>query len=338
MFYSGVKTNHKSGIACLGDTYFTSSTVTDFKQRFIESTDDFIWHVEYFKTPIEAFDAERRFHHKFDVANRRDFYNAVNSSGSACGAGSVLCKSEAGEVYRVSSNEYATGNHKHVCASRMLVYVNEDTHLTSINKADYDPEIHRTQFNDHVLCVDTETNTNVRIPKDVFNENRNRYKGITSGVVYAYNKITHEKHCLTTDEYNKKKDLYEVKCRAKTVKVFDKSTNKWISVTHKEYDKNKERYIHRNKFHVYVYELSSKEYKTVTTEAYTKDRYAFVRAPNKHSKIFKIDDSVFASRKLVDDYLLQTYDTNTKWWSLEKLMKSITGLRCMTISEHKKEM
>lgn len=242
-YYSGMK-SYVGREHPVGKTYFTSSTVTDFRTRFSKNPEQFQISVEYFATLIDMVNAEKLFHKKFNVGRNKAFYNAISSSGSNCGAGSVLCKDSDGAVYRVSIEEYKTGKHNHVCKNRMLVYIDGQSHLTSISKDDFDPTRMKTQFEGYVLCFDTETNKNTRIKKEIFEKYPLRYWGITKGQRTAKRIKDGKKITFNDRSYNK--DEFYFDCIAKTIKVYDIHEKIYKSITKDEYQKGNGRYQHVN--------------------------------------------------------------------------------------------
>ena len=58
MYYSGVKINHSTSGHGLLTSYFTTSSVVDFRKRLMESPEDFEYKIEYFLNKEEAFAAE----------------------------------------------------------------------------------------------------------------------------------------------------------------------------------------------------------------------------------------------------------------------------------------
>ena len=55
-YYSGVKTERKSNVHSLMKTYFTTSSIIDFKDRLIEHPNDFEYILEFFRDKESAFD------------------------------------------------------------------------------------------------------------------------------------------------------------------------------------------------------------------------------------------------------------------------------------------
>lgn len=73
-FYSGVKVGDKNSEASIGKTYFTSSTIIDFRSRFKEMPNKFVVYYEYFQNKEDAIASEMAFHEKHSVSKRTDFY------------------------------------------------------------------------------------------------------------------------------------------------------------------------------------------------------------------------------------------------------------------------
>lgn len=180
MYYSGSRGVEGTAEHDLLSRYFTSSKVVDFKNRMMKDPSAFDIYVEYFKTRADAFEAEVKFHKKHKVGHSKEFYNVAAAGGSNCGAGSVLCKKDDGTIYRVSKAEFKSGKHRHISKGRMCVRLMDGT-TVSIPKEEFNPQIHRTQFADHVLCYDSLLGKKRRIPKEEFDADPNRYVGHTTG-------------------------------------------------------------------------------------------------------------------------------------------------------------
>lgn len=298
MYYSGMK-SYKGPSHPIGKTYFTSSTVMDFKNRFIKNPELFQIKVEYFSSLKEMSEAEKRFHHKINVSKNTKFYNAINSAGSTCGSGSLLCKNENDEIYRISVHEYKNGLHNHVCKNRMLVYINGSDKLTSINRDDFDPNTMKTQFEDHVLCYDSKTQENRRIPREVFLSDKNRYQGITKGKCIGYNKKTGEKVVLETSNYSS--EDYYFKCSSKTVKVINKITNEIATIPTEEYRQNKNLYKHINSLYLVRIDLLHMIKRKVLREEYDKfpNHFADLNA----KEYYVIGNNIFGSWKKLANHL-----------------------------------
>jgi len=170
MFYSGSHGVEGRTTHDLFTGYYTSSSVTDFQKRMKDSSEEFKYIIEYFKTRKLAFEAEAQLHKLYNVAKSKYFYNSQNCGETQnCGAGSTSCRDSTGQIYRVSSAEYKTGNHVHACAGKMVVRLKYDNNKTiSIDKSEFDPTFHLTQFENYVLCRDLLNNKQVRIPREQF--------------------------------------------------------------------------------------------------------------------------------------------------------------------------
>jgi len=337
MYYSGVKTNQMSNKACIGNKYFTSSSVTDFKERFIMHPNAFDIYVEYFESALEAFAAEKKYHNRYEVGKSKLFYNVIKSGGSNCGAGSVLCKTDDGLIYRVSCQEFKNNKHKHVSANLIHVYLKGDLKsLLTIDKDDFDANIHQTQFANHILCKDQKTNKNKRIPRDLF-ENDNRYVGITKGNVTAYKKCTDEKVTLSSDEYAKNKNLYYVKCIIKTVKVYDTKTKQFMNIPREEYHANKKRYKHNNHFHLNVYDIIERRKIIIDREEYDTNNNRYRKLMDLNGFIFKIDNIVFSNRVVLAKYLTLNYEVNLKlkWVQNSRLLELFPELQIIRFEDYK---
>lgn len=298
MYYSGMKsyigTEHP-----VGKKYFTSSTVRDFRSRFENNTSNFEIYVEYFLDLATMAAAEKNFHIRFDVGRNPKFYNAMTSSGSFCGKGSVLCKDEQGNRYRVTVEEYKSGKHKHVCKDKMLVYIDNDTTLTSIKKTEFDPSRMKTQFYDHVLCFDTVLKKNRRIPKNEYEQDAQRYVGITRGKCVGINRTTGEKEQLITSQYSQ--DDYFFNCASKSVKVIDKQTNQIMNIPIVEYRRNKENYRHFNSTYLCRIDLLTMTKRKVSRDEYDLNPNHFADLNAK--EYYVVDSKIFGSWKRLTEYL-----------------------------------
>ena len=148
MYYSGSRGVKGTTEHDLLITYFTSSTVVDFRDRLRSNTNNFIFKVEYFESRKLAFDAESKFHKLHNVGRNPQFYNSINCGyNQNCGAGSILCKDENNKIYRISSAEYKLGGHSHTCKNRLIIrYKDNPSKTESIHKSMFDSSIHNTQF------------------------------------------------------------------------------------------------------------------------------------------------------------------------------------------------
>jgi len=335
MYYSGVKTNAKSNVACIGKTYFTSSSVTDFKDRFKNNPEDFEIYFEYFKSSKEAFDAERDFHLKHNVGKNKIFYNAISATGSNCGSGSLLCIEESsGKIYRVSCQEFELSKHKHVSSNKMNVYIlPELTKLVSISVDEFNPLIHQTQFSGHVLCFDMLLQKNRRIPKEEFSSNPDRFVGVTKNKVTVFSKDTGEKIELDSAEYQKNKELYVINTKPKTVKVFDSLEQRMCNIPYDEMQNNKERYKHYNSLTRIVYDIETRSITSIPKEDFENERNRYILRPNKHSQIYKFNNKIFTSFKALAEMFKNEYNKNYKWTDPATIAKK-EKLEFMTMKEH----
>lgn len=278
--------------------YFTSSTVVDFKEKLKTSPDLFEYRIEYFKTRTDAFAAEKLFHHKHQVGKNPNFMNSLSAGGSNCGAGSVLCRDSNGNIYRVSIEEFATGNHKHV--SKGMMNIRTDFGVKKIQVSDFDPLVHYTEFNDYVLSLDTVTGKSCRIPKKLFQTDP-RYVGITAGKVVAYDTTTSKRVIVTQEEFDNSDGKY-VGHTTGLVPVIDRETGKKKIVKKENYDKTL--YKHHNTGNVVVYSLVKRKIVTISKEEYYSNSNDYA---NQTTKVFyKVDGKFFKSKKLLDQYYRKT--------------------------------
>lgn len=310
MYYSGMKSfmgEHHP----LGREYFTSSTVKDFTERFKKNPDLFELKVEYFRSMEEISLAERKFHDKFDVGKNKKFYNVIKAGGSNCGAASLLCRRDDGTIYRISTKEYETKKHSHVCSDRILVYIDGSNTLSSIYKKDFDPTRMKTQFSGYVLCYDVVEKKNTKIPDHVFYSNPDRYYAITKGKFTIFNKKTGEKRQIEVGvEYNR--DEWQTKSLSKTVKVFDKVDKEFKNILREEFSNNRLRYDHHNSCHMTVIDLTSKEKIRVTRDEFHENLH-YAKCDVK--KYYVADGKLFGSKQR----LLKYYKSD----SLKALSKRI---------------
>lgn len=304
MFYSGYKTNNTSGIPCIGKTYFTSSTVTDFKTRFKTHPEKFKINYEFFRNAASAASAEKEFHRKHDVGRSVHFYNVINSGGSTCGAGSLLCRNNDGTIYRVSTQEYKLGHHKHVSADRMNVLDKNTGKIRKIRKSEFDASTMVTQFSNHVVCYDNEKQCSRRIPREEFYSNGNRYNGITHGTFVVHNKTTGEPVVLKAGtKYDK--NIYENRGKAHTVKVYSPDGNK-INISREEYKNNKSKFKHTNSLFLNRIDIITGQKRKVSREEYDNNPNQFADLNAKFYYI--VDEQTFASwRKLTVHFNIGKY-------------------------------
>jgi hypothetical protein len=334
MYYSGVKTNAKSSVACIGKTYFTSSSVTEFKNRFKNNPEEFEIYFEYFDNAKEAFDAERAFHLKHNVGKNKLFYNVLTLHNTYCGAGTVLCIDDGGETYRVSCQEFALKTHKSVSSNKMNVYILPNlTKLINIPCDMFDPVLHQTQFSGYVLCFDNVMEKNRRIPKEEFISNPNRFSGITKNKITVVSTDTGKKVELKSTEYQANKELYFINTRNKTVAVFDSLENKMRHVPYEEMQNNKDRYKHYNYFNRVVYDIQTRKNRSIPIQDFESERNRYILRPNKHSQIYKFDNIIYTSFKALVEMFKNKYNKNYKWTSPATIAKK-EKLEFMTMKEH----
>lgn len=272
MYYSGVKTNHVNSNHGLLVDYFTTSSVVDFKERLKKNPDRFSFKVEYFESKESAFAAEKEFHELYDVARRTDFYNAINSCGSMCGAGSVLCIDDRGSTYRVSINEYRSGNHRHVSTGKMNVY-NEEGSLIKIKVSDYDVSKHRKELDGVVHVLHIPSGKSVRIASEEYKSNPEIYCGVTKGMVSAFDTSKEQYVSVSLNDFSNNKELIGVTHGKVSVK--EKESGRWALVDKDTYRSNKVRYDHPNTGFVVLYDKVDERMIRVTIDEYTenKNRY-----------------------------------------------------------------
>jgi hypothetical protein len=326
-FYSGSRGVEGSNKHDLLVKYFTSSTVVDFKEKLKKFPDTFEYRVEYFKTRSDAFVAEKAFHQKHQVGKNPNFLNSLTAGGSNCGAGSVLCKDDEGNIYRVSVEEFATGKHLHV--SKGMMNIRTETGIKKIYVNNFDPDIHTTEFKDYVLALDTITGKTCRIPKSVF-ESNNQYVGITKGLVVAYDTITKTRVSITKNEFDNSNGRY-VGNTFGLVLVIDKATGEKKLLAKENYDKRL--YKHHNTGNVVVYSLSERKTVTISKEEYQANINDYA---NQTTKIFyKVDNKFFKSKELLDQYYRVTRGKTVLKVSQFAMSNKFNDIETITREEHK---
>ena len=267
MFYSGVKTLRDRESHNLLTEYFTSSSVTDFRKRLIQSPDKFDYYIEYFKTKESAFKAEKEYHKRYDVGKNSKFWNAISSCGSHCGSNSLLCVNNKGNIYRISCDEYKNGFYKHVCSGMMNVIDKNTKSLIKIRVDEYDEKYHIKELQNKVHCLDTKTGRNIRIDKKMF-DSSDRYIGVTSGRIIAFDLKDRKKVFInkqifdSSDRYvgitSKKSPYYSSRkgIQKENFSVFDLRNKKFVTVKAKDYNKR----IHLKTSIKYVYLLENNLY------------------------------------------------------------------------------
>jgi len=322
-FYSGSRGVEGSNKHDLLVKYFTSSTVVDFKEKLKKFPYTFEYRVEYFKTRSDAFVAEKAFHQKHQVGRNPSFLNSLTAGGTNCGAGSVLCKDIEGNTYRVSVEEFATGNHMHV--SKGMMNIRTELGIKKIFTTDFDPNIHSTEFKDYVLALDTVTEKTCRIPKSEFDSD-SRYVGITKGLVVAYDTVTKSRVSITKDKFKNSNGRY-VGNTFGLVPVVDKITGERKLVKKEHYDKKL--YEHHNTGNVAVYSIPKRKNVTISKEEYQTNSNDYA---NLATKVFyKVDGKFFKSKDLLDQYYRKTrgktvlkvsqFEMSTKFNDIETITK-----------------
>lgn len=326
-FYSGSRGVEGSNEHDLLVKYFTSSTVVDFKEKLKKSPHIFEYRVEYFKSRSDAFVAEKTFHQTHQVGRNPSFLNSRTAGGTNCGAGSVLCKDFEGNTYRVSVEEFATGNHMHI--SKGMMNIRTESGIKKIFTVDFDPNVHSTEFKDYVLALNSVTGRTCRIPKSEF-ESNSKYVGITKGLVVAYDTVTKTKVSVTKDEFKNSNGRY-VGNTFGLVPVIDKITGKQKLVKKENYDRKL--YTHHNTGNVVVYSISKRKNVTISKEEYQSnaDDYA-----NLTTKVFyKVDNKFFKSKDLLDQYYRKTRGKTVLKISQYEISKKFSDIETITREEHK---
>lgn len=325
-FYSGSRGVEGSTQCDLLIRYFTSSTVVDFKEKLKKFSDSFDYYVEYFKTRSDAFAAEKIFHQKHQVGSNPNFINSMSAGGTNCGAGSVLCKDECGNIYRVTVEEFSTGKHQHV--SKGMMNIRTDTGIKKIYVKDFDPNIHVTEFKDYVLALNTNTGKTCRIPKSIF-EASSDYVGITKGKVVAYDTVNNCRVSVTQNQFNNSNGRY-VGNTLGLVPVIDRYTGEKKLVEKENYDKDL--YKHHNTGNLVVYSLSDRKTIKISKEEYQINSANYV---NLTTKIFyKVDGKFFKSKDLLNEYYKATRGKTVLKVSQFEMNKKFNDIETITREEH----
>jgi hypothetical protein len=327
-YYSGSRGVEGTNAHDLLSRYFSSSTVVDFVDRMKTNPELFKIYVEYFSTRADAFDAEKAYHEKFNVGKNPLFYNVINAGGTNCGAGSTLCRSDDGTIYRVSVEEYSTGNHKHISSGMMNIRT-ESGEIKKIKVVDYDPMLHTTEFKDYVMCIDSITGKSKRIPKDEFYSNE-RYIGITTGKVSAKNKKTGEISIVDASEFYKEDSEY-VGVTHGEFKAIDRRTGEKRMISKDEYDSTI--YKHPNEERIAVYSLLHRKNMQISSEEYYANSESYA---NLSTKCFYIvDDLFFKSKNLLDIYYRKTRNGKTVLKAKQHDMsKKFPDIKVITKEQH----
>lgn len=299
MYYSGSRGVRGTNTHDLLKKYFTSSTVKDFVERLKNNSQDFEFIIEYFNSRKDAFKYEKYFHIKHNVGKNKKFYNSANSSGSNWGAGSILCKSNFGEIYRISINEFHKNRHLHNHVSKNLINVIKlnTGKLISININEFDSSKHKTQFKDHVMCFDKLLNKKRRIPKNEFYNFPERYIGVTKNLIIAKDLLTSEFLLISKEEFNKNSNLVGV--THGKVPVKDMFGNKLL-ITKDEFNKNKSNYIHYNSNKLAVYSIKDRKILSISKELYEINKNNYVNLASKY--FYNFNNLFFSSLKTLKQY------------------------------------
>jgi hypothetical protein len=331
-YYSGSRGVEGSSTHDLLTRYFTSSSVTDFKKKLKEKPEMFLYEIEYFQSRADAFVAEKIFHDKFQVGRNKRFYNSLmagNTKNTNCGAGSVLCRDRNNKIYRVSVDVYAIGEHTHVCANK--INIRTENGIEQIPRDEFNPEIHSTQFEDHVLALNTETGKNCRIPKELF-ESSERYVGITKGMVAVHDNVLKKNCQVPIKVYRENKDRYETWSKNHVI-VYDKLTNEKVILFCDQYDKT--RYRHSNEKKVTVYSIEDKKHARVTSDEYWQNKSKYARTNVKH--FFRLDGILFLSKKDLHNYCLKTRKCILQWDSILEIQKKIQDIEVISREDFENE-
>lgn len=325
-FYSGSRGIEGSSNHDLLVKYFTSSTVVDFKEKLKQFPAIFEYRVEYFKTRIEAFAAEKEFHLKYQVGKNTYFINSSTAGGSNCGAGSVLCKDADGNVYRITVEEFSTGIHQHV--SKGMMNIRTKTGIKKIRIEDFDKATHTTEFANYVLAIDTLSGKTCKIPKALFAAN-SQYVGITTGMVVAHDTVLNTTVSVSRAEFNNSNGRY-VGNTFGLVPIIDKITGEKKLVKKEAY--NKELHTHHNTGNVVVYSLIDRKDMTVSKEEYQKNSANYA---NLTTKVFyKVDGKFFKSKDLLDEYYRETRGKTVLKISQYNMSLKFSDIETITKEEH----
>lgn len=325
-FYSGSRGVEGRNEHDLLVKYFTSSTVIDFKNKLKKFPELFEYRIEYFKTRSDAFEAEKSFHQRHQVGKNPSFLNSLTAGGTNCGAGSVLCKDDEGNTYRVSVEEFATGKHMHV--SKGMMNIRTEKGIKKIYTIDFDPSIHSTEFKDYVLALDSVTGKTCRIPKSVF-ESDCRYVGITKGLVVAFDTDTKSRVSITKEEFENSNGRY-VGNTFGLVSVIDQITGEKKLVEKGNYDKGL--YKHHNTGNVVVYSISKRKNVTIRKEEYQTNSNDYA---NLTTKVFyKVDGKFFKSKDLLDQYYRKTRNKTVLKVSQFEMSTKFSDIETITKEDH----
>jgi hypothetical protein len=327
MYYSGSRGIKGSNEHDLFRMYFTSSSIKDFVHRMKNNPQDFDFLIEYFLDRESAFKAEESFHKLYNVRKDTKFYNQRNCNEGIVGTtSSVLCKDENGNIYRVSSDEYKTGRHNHVCIDRIIVR-DKKGNTKSIKKDRFDASIHSTQFSDYVLCYDKITKKNKRIHRDTFNSD-NRYTGITKGKVTAYDLLENKACSIPKELFEAEPNRY-IGISKGTVPVINISTGETEIIKKNEYDRTK--YKHSNSGKTVQFSLREKKSISITTEEYEKQPHLYANTAVKYFCI--IDDIIFTDLKVLKKYVKKHYNISIPRMKTKELGENFNFIKVISKQE-----
>lgn len=327
MYYSGSRGIKGSNEHDLFKTYFTSSSVRDFVQRMKNNPQDFDFLIEYFSDRELAFKAEENFHKLYNVRKNIKFYNQRNCNEGIVGTtASVLCKDKDGNIYRVSSDEYKTGKHNHVCTDRLIVR-DKKGNTKSIKKDSFDEKIYNTQFSNYVLCYDKITKKNKRIPRDIFNSDE-RYIGITKGKVSAYDILENKSCSIPKELFEAEPDRY-IGISKGTFPVINTSTGKTEIIKKTDYDRTK--YKHSNSGKTVQFSLVEKKNISITTEEYEKSPHLYANTVVKYFCI--VDGIIFTDLKVLKEYVKKHYNMSIPRMKTKELGKNFNFIKVISKQE-----
>lgn len=307
--------------------YFTSSTILDFKDKLKKLPELFEYRIEYFNTRSDAFAAEKIFHQKHQVGKNPKFLNSLTAGGSNCGAGSVLCKDNEGNIYRVTVEEFATSKHRHV--SKGMMNIRTDIGIKKIYVEDFDPSMHTTEFKDYVLALDTTTGKTCRISKTTFDSNPD-YVGITKGKVVAYDNVTNNRVLVSQYEFGNSNGRY-IGNTFGLVPVIDRTTGEKRLIEKEHYDRSL--YKHHNTGNVVVYSLPTRKNVTISKEEYQTNIRDYA---NLRTKVFyKVDSKFFKSKDLLNEYYRDTRGKTVLKVSQFEMSTKFNDIETITREEHK---
>ena len=133
----------------------------------------------------------------------------------------------------------------------------------------------------------------VVIPKEEFEENRDRYEGVAKNKKRVFDKQENKRKIISKEEFEANKDRYE-KFKTNKVRVIENGKTFWISK--EEYSTGK--YKTRTHNTVTAFDTVEEKYKIVPKEEYynNRDRYKHFRELSKSDKnilVFNIETKLF---------------------------------------------